>query len=83
MTGDWREQSAWVGHVTHKLATVVLVPVLIAVVMGLILRIVLPSDYGIDFAFGGVYRMIPLNKVGFWLCIGVGGVVAVVLSAKR
>lgn len=51
--------------------------------LAFLLRTVLPSDWGVDFRYGGAYHMVPLNRMVFWLCCSVAIIVALVLAIKR
>ena len=51
-------------------------------IISTLLRFTLPSDRGPTLLYGGVFHLLPLNRVAFWLCMAVAILVAIVLAFR-
>ena len=54
----------------------------IGLVFGIALKIILPSDRGLSFLYGGVFHVVPFDRIGFWLCVAAAIVTSIILLAK-
>jgi hypothetical protein len=55
----------------------------IGLVLGIALRTILPSDRGLSFLFGGVFHVVPFDRIAFWLCVATAIVTAALLLARN
>ncbi len=54
----------------------------IGVSLGIVLRVILPSDRGLTFLQGGVFHVVPFNRLAFWLCLATAAVTASLFAAR-
>ncbi len=54
----------------------------ISIVLGVVFEVTLPSDRGLSFLYGGIFHVVPFNRVAFCLCIVIATGIAVLLLSK-